>query len=211
VINSRADLSTAAAHAARVVVITHGVCCLQYAAETSEAGDASGERPAKRARFSQFLSCTRTLLIVDEAHIARNTNTKLCVALGDVAEHCRYRLALTGSPVVNASADMAGIATVVGASDRFKVSRFWGTKCSVSPRALDEFAPHVHRVKDTALKLPCVRHRTETFALAFTPEQASEYNAALSKLRGIARRLEMSRAKAHDTGVALAVLQRLQQ
>jgi SNF2 family DNA or RNA helicase len=203
-----ADVTEAALERAKAVVVSHGIVTTLYSADRPKHAPDALPEPE---RVSPLFRLALTMLVVDEAHLARNTNTVLCAALERLAASAKYRLALSGSPVTNAAADLAGIATVMGAAQQYRTPAFWGRKASVNQEALEAFQPHLHRVGEEELGLPGLRTRTVLFDLEFTTAQAAEYNRELSQLRSIARRIASERAGAQDASVALAVLSRLQQ
>lgn len=206
------DLSESALAKARIVVLSHGIVTAVYSNGGGGARNGTPHYPIACADWATPLfKQAWTLLVVDEAHLARNTNTILCAALERLAAAARYRLALTGTPVINSVSDYAGLATQLAAPQAFRVASFWGRKATVCEEALLAFAPHMHRVAEHQLGLPGLREHSVFYDLKFTPEQAREYNRSLFKLRSIAKRMASEQAEAQDASVALSVLSKLQQ
>ena len=212
IVHTSGDLSESALEKARIVVLSHGIVTTVYS---------NGGGSARNRIHHQLIPCADwatplfkkawTLLVVDEAHLARNTTTILCAALERLGAASRYRLALTGTPVINSASDYAGLATQLAAPQAFRVASFWGKKTTVCEEALVAFAPHMHRVSENELGLPGLREHSIFYDLKFSPMQAKQYNASLLKLRSIAKRMASEQAEAQDASVALSVLSKLQQ
>lgn len=212
VVHTSGDLSESALEKARVVVLSHGIVTAVFSNGGGGVRNGVVHHPLACADWeTPLFKHSWTVLMVDEAHLARNTNTILCAALERLAAAAKYRLALTGTPVINAASDYAGLAMQLAAPQAFRAASFWGRKTTVCEEALNAFAPHMHRVAEHELGLPGLREHSVFFDLKFTPEQAKQYNGSLTKLRSIARRMASELAEAQDASVALSVLSKLQQ
>ena len=193
---------------AKAVVVSHGIITTLFAKDRPKS---SPEILPEPDHVSALFRQTLTMLVVDEAHLARNTSTVLCAALERLASTAKYRMALSGSPIVNSCSDLAGINCVMAGPAQYRAPAFWGRKAAVSEEALESFQPHLHRVSEDELGLPDLNASDRLFDLELTTAQACEYNSQLAQLRSIARRIAQEKAGSNDASVALAVLARLQQ
>ena len=120
-----------------------------------------------------MLSISRNIdcIVVDEAHILRNSNTKKWKTIQDISAHMKFRWFLTGTPIHSSIKDFTSIATLANGS-------------FVHPHILSEWKiNHFHRKLKSDVNLVLPTKNIINHDLKLTPDHRSEYNQIYTDTR----------------------------
>ena len=178
-----------------IFIVSHGLLSL------CESYLLDGNEPCDLFSFRQSFD----LFVVDEIHFARNPATKLCRVLHRLAVCSKYRLGLTGTPIVNKANDLAGISYAINCEAIFSNPKAWGR---LKPKFanVDRFDKHMHRVDESFVCVPKYVTNVVNYDLLFSKVHSVQYNEMVSTLTSQARRL---RSKVHTQEEAHTVLKNI--
>ena len=161
------------------------------------------------------------LLVVDEVHACRSPDTRWCEAHAEVAHISTKRIGLTGTPLINKTGDLGGIAKALDAprapidfqkKDVWCKDRNYKLVNRDTVRAFTE--KHLfHRATDKILNLPPIIKEAINYDVQMPEEFISVYNGILGDARNLKLRIERAggRATAQDLQRLMALLQHMQQ
>jgi len=103
-------------------------------------------------------SLTKTVLVLDESHAAKNQSSLTSTAMRHIAPRCAFRWLLSGTPVTNTPADLftqieiAACAKPLGSLETFLARLQEDGTANFAKPAIDQFV--LRRTKDECLDLP---------------------------------------------------------
>jgi hypothetical protein len=199
VIHSICDCTPERIRNADVVLITHTMVGLLFkASPLYENNNSANKRPrSSQANASIFTPPNGTwdLLIIDEVHKVRGLDTLTNPAHALLP--ATKRIGLTGTMVVNAPRDMAGIAAVLQTPPRhgvnFTLKESWilsRDHSTVNRRVMRLFNAHyVHRATENAIQLPKLYEEAVSYPVAMSPSDVEMYNRLVAAARNLRHRV----------------------
>lgn len=110
-------------------------------------------------------------IVVDEAHILRNSSTKKWKSIHSISAHMKYRWFLTGTPIHSTIKDFTSIATLANGS-------------FIHPHIASEWkAKHFHRKLKADVNLVLPTKNIINHDLKLTPDHREEYNQIYTDTR----------------------------
>ena len=141
-----------------------------------------------RARYST--------LILDECHTVRNGDSCTTAACAALSRRCSKRFGLTGTPVVNSPADLAGQMLALWApDDRLRTPAFFGEKGNVSREARKIMMDSYLFSVDGSLlgfEMPPLDLRVRAVPHDLTGDALNKYNDQLTTAQNISLTMQMN-------------------
>ena len=159
------------------------------------------------------------LMIVDEAHFLRNPATAWSASHRVLSKLCKFRIALSATPLVNRPSDMAGLCASINAVDpRFNLDfckiESWSDDKRLRRIKMDTvraWQEHMDRVDDKILNLPEIHQQVRSFRANFLPSDAEDYNVIVKKARQLRCALDQRSKQRDALRDLIGLLQKMQQ